>query len=304
MVSIIYMNRFKDKDSLFVQLENVNMKWYLIILMFLVVSACAPQSSAAPLIPPETLAAQTLAALVPSAQAAATLAPTNTATPTSIADVVRSAVGSGCIPPNAIIKTARVTNVINGDTIEVAMENTTYLVKYIGVDAPNLLNNPEPLGPDSLGINQKLVEGKVVTLVSDKTAMTSDAILPRYVFVNTTFVNYEMISHGFAKAVSEPPNISCDMTFAGAQANAQAALLGVWAPTPLPTATSTFVPTDTPIPSPTLVPVCNCRAELTCKNFKTQASAQACLNYCTAIDQLQHLFIDKNKNGIACEGLN
>lgn len=275
----------------------------LFILMLLFLAACSPQPSMA-IVPPETLAAQTLEALAPSILTEITPAPTKTPTLTSTIDPVRSAVGSGCIPPGAPRQTGRVTNVINGDTIEVAIDNETHIVKYIGVDAPDLMGESAPLGPEAMGINQKIVGGQVVILVQDQTAMTSNGILPRYVFVNNTFVNYEILTHGFAKAVSELPNTSCDLTFQGAQANAQAALLGVWAPTPLPSATSTVLSTSTVLPSPTLIPVCNCKGNLTCKNFKNQSSAQACLNYCKAVGLEEYLWIDKNHNGIACEGMN
>ena len=176
------------------------------IIILLLLTACSPQISVIA-VPPETLAAQTLEALVPSMKSENTPAPTLTSTATSTVDPVRSSVGSGCIPPGAFRQTGWVTNVINGDTIEVAIDNETHLVKYIGVDAPDLMGESDPLGPEALGVNQKIVSGQVVTLVQDKTAMTSNGVLPRYVFVNNTFVNYEILTHGFAKAVSEPPNI-------------------------------------------------------------------------------------------------
>lgn len=83
-------------------------------------------------------------------------------------------------------------------------------------------------------------------------------------------------------------------------------------PTPSPTATPspTITPTQgpSPTPTPTLtstpVPVCNCSANVyDCKDFTTQAEAQACYGYCwqEAGEDVHHL--DGDSDGRACERL-
>jgi hypothetical protein len=137
--------------------------------------------------------------------------------------------------------------------------------------------------------------------VKDVTDIDANGFLPRYVLAGSVFVNYQLVSMGYARVVSMPPDVACDVTLLSAQAVAKTALQGLWAPTPIPTATITPTPTQTLIPSFTPRPVCKCDARLTCKNFLSQADAQACFNYCES--QGITLFnLDKNGNGTACEG--
>jgi micrococcal nuclease len=200
---------------------------------------------------------------------------------------------------------ALVSRVIDGDTIEVSVDNTPYKVKYIGVNAPGIAPEVEWQGPQSIAKNSDLVSGKFVVLVKDISEADAAGFLLRYVIVDDLFVNYELIRTGFARAELIAPDVTCGTAFLGAQSEAQSARLGVWSPTPVPTATvtptatMTRTPTITTLPTRTLPPPCSCRRTYTCNNFTTQASAQACYEYCGPGVGL----IDKNNNGLVCESL-
>jgi len=282
----------------------------LLILALLFLAACFP--SPAPLTPPETLAAQTLAAR-PSTHTPLptdTPLPTNTPTPpvglpTPTLDL--NIPGAYCLPVDTQRLQGLVTKVISGDIIEVLLTNQIYPIRYIGVDAPSILAPAEWQSAQALGFNQMLVEGKYVTLVQDVTDRDPDGYYPRYVLINDVFVNYEMILQGYGMSVSVPPDAACANSLLSAVVEAQKLVRGIWIPTPIPTSTITLTPTITNTslpPTDTRVPVCNCKGpRLTCNNFPSQTRAQQCFEYCRSMGFGDVFGLDKNGNGLACEGL-
>ena len=196
-----------------------------------------------------------------------------------------------------------VTRVISGDTIEVLITNQTYRVRYIGVISPSLLSPAEWQAGQSINFNQNLVEGKNVILIQDAVEQDNEGNHPRYVLIDQTFVNYDMVRQGFAKIASTPPNTACDASLLAAQVEAQTNVRGVWVPTPIPTFTITSTPTITLTPSKTIEPVCNCKGKrLTCNSFQSQGKAQRCFEYCKSMGYGDIFGLDKNSNGLACEG--
>jgi micrococcal nuclease len=284
------------------------MKRVLVLIIFLTVTACVP--AAPTLIPAETAVVLTMAALPP----AATPTPANTNTPmpptitpipTSPTDIDVNAPGAYCIPTDTNRDLAIVTRVLGGAAIEVAIDNMTYKVKYIGLDAPEISPDVEWQGPQAVDANEKLVVGRSTVLIKDVTESDEEGFLLRYVFANGVFVNYELLRQGYARALIEPPDTACQTALMVAQKEAFDAKTGVWSPTPIPTATVTSTPTITPIPSTptfTLPPPCNCERRYTCNDFSTQDQAQSCYDYCTSAGYNIGL-VDKNGNGLVCEGL-
>jgi endonuclease YncB( thermonuclease family) len=280
----------------------------LTLLILIVLPACVP--TPLKLIPPETLAAQTMAAMpkTDTPTATATEKPSPTATmpagpATPVLDL--SLPGAYCLPPNAPRVQGLVTKVLDGSLIEVLISNRVYRVQYIGVDAPGIQVPMEWQGAQSSGFNQSLVEGKNVTLISDAADTDAAGNYLRYVIVGNTFVNYEVVRLGFAKAVSMPPDIVCDNSFLAAQVEAQNAVKGIWQATPVPTFTVTLTPTITNTPVPvTATPVgpCNCLGRrLTCNSFRNQRSAQQCFEFCWNQGYGDIFGLDKNGNGVACD---
>jgi len=287
----------------------MNRLLFLLVSVMLALSACMPPPL--DLVPPETLAAQTLAAMpktdtpIPSA----TDAPSATSTsplglPTPTLDL--GIPGAYCLPTGTTRAQGLVTKVIGGDLIEVLISNQTYQVRYIGVDAPSVLSPAEWQGAQAMGYNKDQVEGKIVTLVQDATDVDAQGARPRYVLINRTFVNYEVIRLGFGIVVQTPPDVACQNSFVAAQVEAQTAVSGLWMPTPVPTFTITPTPTitNTPLPvTPTRIPVCNCLGRrLTCNSFPSQGRAQQCFEYCRSQGYGDIFGLDKNNNGLACEG--
>lgn len=121
---------------------------------------------------------------------------------------------------------------IDGDTIEVLIDGTSYNLRYIGVDSPE--SNQE-FGGEAIEENTKLVLNKEVTLIKDQNETDSFGRLLRYVLMDDVFVNFEMVRKGFASAKSYPPDTACDETFTSAQNSAKQSNLGIWFPVIVPT---------------------------------------------------------------------
>lgn len=280
------------------------MKGALLVLVFVLLAGCMPPTPE--LLPVETSVALTLAA-EPRTDTP-TVTPTLTVTPSQLANASTQAVeqnlaapGVACIPTGSEWMRGLVTRVLDGETIEVAMNNQSYIVRYIGIDAPGMVQPIEWKGPEAVNTNSSLVSGQIVTLARDVSEVDPNGYLLRYVIANSTFVNLQMVRLGMAKVVVVPPDTACSTTFLAAQAEAQAGVAGVWQATLTPTSTITPTATETSIPTNTIEPVCSCKVMYTCKEFKTVKKAQSCFEYCLATTG-KEVLPDKNNNGLVCEG--
>jgi len=285
------------------------MRRLLIILTLLALSACMPKTLT--LVPIETLVAQTMAAMPSTDTPSPT--PTETSTPTPTIDPSTSTPafdlsipGAYCIPTNTLRTQGLVTKIIDATTIEVVTAVETYRVRYIGLESPKIAPKLEWQAPQAVAASERMVGGKYVVLVQDVTNMDSEGLFLRYVIAGSTFVNHEMIRQGFGRIAPVAPDVSCENSLLSAQVEAQANLAGIWSSTPVPTFTLTLTPTitNTPRPATATSPApCNCRlGPFTCKNFRTQAQAQSCYNYCKKLGY-GPVLPDNNNNGIVCEGL-
>lgn len=202
-----------------------------------------------------------------------------------------------CVPDNDPVQ-ALVAGVVDGDTFNVRLDDQLTSIDFIGVDAPALAPVPEPFGVEALNANRDMVNGQMVTLVSDVTQADPTGRLPRYVLLGDLFANYEQVRQGYARNVSAPPDTACDGLFALAASQAQREGLGLWAvQTPSVPATGTPAPTVTVVPTvpaavwtppPTATPTmtsslgfhCNCLGKYVWGNFYNQAQADVCQAIC------------------------
>jgi len=110
-----------------------------------------------------------------------------------------------------------VTNVIDGDTIEVEIDGEIRVVRYIGVNAPPL---NRPCGEEAASMNRELVLDREVQLYQDTSDIDQDERLLRYVYVDDIFVNLEIIRRGYAAAVAVLPDIDHYAQFQQAESEA------------------------------------------------------------------------------------
>ncbi len=131
---------------------------------------------------------------------------------------------AGCLP--APIQTAdRVTRVIDGDTVVLA---TGEHVRYIGMNTPEM-NPLQPFAKEATEANRKLVEGKTVRLEKDVSETDRYGRLLRYVWVDNTMVNLELVRQGLAEATAYPPDTRYQAVLDAGEVEAKIARRGMWA---------------------------------------------------------------------------
>ncbi len=129
----------------------------------------------------------------------------------------------GCdSPPD----TARVTRVIDGDTITI---EGGYRVRYIGIDTPEMHPEPVAYGMEAWQANRELVEGKIVHLERDVSGTDKYGRLLRYVYVGDVFVNAELVRQGLAEAKAYPPDTKYQDYLEERETEARQARRGIWA---------------------------------------------------------------------------
>lgn len=100
-------------------------------------------------------------------------------------------------------ETARVVNVVDGDTIDVMLNGARVPVRYIGINTPE---RDETCYNEAREANRALVGGATVTLVADAEDTDQYGRLLRYIYVGDVFVNAELVEAGFAEVVRYRPN--------------------------------------------------------------------------------------------------
>jgi len=201
--------------------------------------------------------------------------------------------------PIVVRTEARVTSVIDGDTIKVEINKAIYTVRYVGIDTPETVHPSKPvewMGMEASEANKRLVEGQMVYLEKDVTETDQYGRLLRYVFLaDGLFVNAELVRLGYAQVSTYPPNVRYQDLFLEMEREARENERGLWGPM----LTATSVP-STPTPEST----CDCSGNLyNCKDFSTHNQAQACYDYCAAQGYGDIHKLDRDNDGVACESL-
>lgn len=130
----------------------------------------------------------------------------------------------------------KVVRVVDGDTIEVLINNQLYKIRYIGIDTPETVDPRRPVacfGKEAAEANKKLVEGKKVLLEKDISDTDKFGRLLRYVYTaddrdKPLFVNDYLVREGFAKISTFPPDVKFAEQFMEAERAARAQNKGLW----------------------------------------------------------------------------
>lgn len=208
-----------------------------------ILSVVSPSSTPTPTqavaISAEEAIATTTLTLTPEPTPTETVIPTPEPTPT---DAMLAILGNyPCIPVNTERSEAKVTGIVDGDTIEVVIGGQTYRVRYIGIDTPE---RDQRYYAEATEANRKLVENKTVFLIKDVSEVDRYGRLLRYVLADGIFVNLQLVEDGYAVPATYPPDVACADTFLASSRKARDAGLGLWQ------ATATSFPT----PKPTVKP--------------------------------------------------
>lgn len=142
--------------------------------------------------------------------------------------VISASASSQLSPDLKNLQAAKVTRVIDGDTIE--LENGQR-VRYIGIDTPETVDPRKPIqcfGREASSKNRELIEGKTARLEKDISETDKYGRLLRYVFINDIFVNDYLVAGGFAHASTFPPDIKYQDKFRQSEEKARTENLGLW----------------------------------------------------------------------------
>lgn len=130
--------------------------------------------------------------------------------------------------------TTTVTKVIDGDTFRVATDEGTATIRMIGIDTPETKDPRRPVecfGQEASDKLKELIEGQTVRLEPDPTQDDKDKYgrLLRYVFLNETNINKQMIAEGYAFEYTYQIPYQQQAEFQQAERDAEAAQKGLWA---------------------------------------------------------------------------
>ncbi len=192
--------------------------------------------------------------------------------------------GAGA-PPSG--KRARVVYVIDGDTIDVESQGQEFRVRYIGVDTPE---RDEPFYEEATKANRKMVDAAEIILVQDVSETDQYGRLLRYIYLpDGTFVNAELISQGYGRVVTFPPDVAQTDLFGDLQREARENQRGLWGQSEIQAL-------------PLGCDTCS-KNSYDCKDFDSHTAAQSCHDICFEIagEDIHHL--DGGGDGIACESL-
>jgi micrococcal nuclease len=135
---------------------------------------------------------------------------------------------------------AQVTHVVDGDTIDVSIGGDDDTVRYIGIDTPETVKPGTPVqcgGPRAHEVNERLVDGRTVTLRFDSERRDVYGRLLAYVYLprpgrRPLFVNAELARRGLARTLTIPPNDSFAALFDRLATRAGVRGRGLWGSCP------------------------------------------------------------------------
>jgi len=129
---------------------------------------------------------------------------------------------------------AQVTEVVDGDTIEIRIGARTERVRLIGVDAPETKHPTEPVGcygPEaSSRLHELLAEGTDVGVLRDREPRDRFGRLLGYVYrlSDGLFINRSLVVSGHADVLDIAPNSTFATSLRSASHRAKATQVGLW----------------------------------------------------------------------------
>jgi micrococcal nuclease len=113
--------------------------------------------------------------------------------------------------------------VLDGDTIELVDGRH---IRYLGIDTPE---SGEPYADEATTRNRQLVGGKVVELQRGKRNQDEYGRFLRYVYIDGTFVNAELVAQGFAHTLIFDPDERYAQILVQLEQYAKMRKIGMWA---------------------------------------------------------------------------
>lgn len=127
--------------------------------------------------------------------------------------------------------TAKVTKVVDGDTIDVLIGDKKETVRFVLVDTPETKDPSkpvEPFGPEASNFTTDTLSGKEVKLEKDVSERDKYGRLLMYVWLDDKMVNELLLEKGLARVAIYQPDVKYVDKFREIQKKAQQAGTGIW----------------------------------------------------------------------------
>lgn len=215
---------------------------------------------------------------------------------------------------------ARLSRVIDGDTIDVVMGGQTVRVRLIGMDTPETNGAPICYGQEATARTQQLIDAASGKLWLEKDVSETDRYgrLLRYVWLTPSsgsavgkMLDEQLVVDGYAQVSTFPPDVKYVDRFVVAERAAKAARRGLWgacerfgAPLLAPTAVAVqpTVPDRSSGAGSGNLPYDPNGPDRDCSDFATHAEAQRFFIAAGGPAKDPHR-LDGDHDGIACETL-
>lgn len=137
---------------------------------------------------------------------------------------------------------AKVTKVIDGDTIKVDIDGEIYKVRFIGINCPEIGENEEFFGKEAKEFTKEKLYGREIFLQKDVSETDKYGRLLRYVWlekpkdlnnpskyeIRDSSINGILVREGFAKANYYPPDTSYTKFLKEIEKQAKKENLSMW----------------------------------------------------------------------------
>jgi micrococcal nuclease len=130
--------------------------------------------------------------------------------------------------------TARVTRVVDGDTVKIRRDGSRDTVRLIGIDTPESVKPDTPVecfAKEASRETKRLLDKERVRLVLDREARDRYGRLLAYAYRlrDNRFVNARLLAGGYARTLEIRPNTRFAARFRAIEADARRAGRGLWA---------------------------------------------------------------------------
>jgi micrococcal nuclease len=126
---------------------------------------------------------------------------------------------------------ARVTRIVDGDTIEVRFHGRIETIRLIGVDTPETVHPSRPVecfGAAASNFTARTLQDKAVGLEFDVERTDRYGRTLAYVWSDGRLFNRVLVARGFAQVATYPPNVKYVDVFLKAQKHARDNGRGLW----------------------------------------------------------------------------
>ena len=138
--------------------------------------------------------------------------------------------GAG-MPPAGTLVAARVTRVVDGDTIHVDLDGVDTTIRLIGIDTPERegpYTHEECFGREASAYTERALAGREIQLEFDVERTDRYDRTLAYVWLDGHLFDERIVDDGFAVVATFPPNVKYVDRFLAAQRAARDGGRGLW----------------------------------------------------------------------------